>query len=646
MMSAGVRTASPLGDKAPPGLGVALAGGSGLLCYIAASLVMLPLQWNVVTYTVTSHPDVPHRPLGVAFLLSLTAAPPLFALVTAYRTQAGPFLMVFFSKLWPLLLSAPLIVCTWSEVGFQFLATLLHILGAGWSVRLALDTKSGCDVVVGDLESSTRRGGFIRVLAPGSLVLLIVTMTVIHTRIQINFFEHFMLGHADMGHFAEELKNVLAGRGLRSDSFPNTRLGWHFTPLLYLLAPFYWLWPSPVFLMACSALFVHGAAVPIYWLARRLSGSPLTAWLLSLAWLLHPSISRLPYSGTYGFQWLYVTLPLVVWWMGAGLCDRRRLFYVLLVLLLLCRETTAATTLGFGLILAIFLGRPREGLATALISALYGIACVTWIIPHFARSETYERSEMFGSLGSGFLALLFSAFTDAGVFWGRLVRGEAILFLAILVVTLALRPLRSWRISLAAIPALFLILLMENAQWLSIKYWYQVSFLPILFVAAMTRPISARSEEEIAPGASRRLRIASVGCTAAVLLCCGWGHYLFGFSPLAKYYDLYTADERLQSVDPTFRAVSKWRRQIPRTATILATERLAAHFTDYRRIYTGKRPKPADYVVIDAADGWDTTGLANQSAAYRADPAYRVYDTQDSVVVFERLIALRVTPDD
>ena len=46
-----------------------------------------------------------------------------------------------------------------------------------------------------------------------------------------------MLGHADFGHFTKELKNALAGRGLRSDSFENTRLGWHFVPLMYVFVP-------------------------------------------------------------------------------------------------------------------------------------------------------------------------------------------------------------------------------------------------------------------------------------------------------------------------------------------------------------------------------------------------------------------------
>lgn len=515
-----------------------------------------------------------------------------------------------------------------------------------------------------------------------SLTLVVAVLTLVHTRLQINFFEHFMLGHADMGHFTEELKNALAGRGLRSDSFPNTRLGWHFTPLEYLLVPGYWLWPSPVFLMVCSALFVHITALPLFWLAHRVSGSTATAWLFALAWLLHPSVSRLPYSGTYGFQWLYITLPLMVWWIGAGLLDRWKTFFVLFVVLLLCRETTAATTLGVGLYLLVTKEHRIAGAVTVVVSVVYAIVCFSWIIPHFAVSGEYERMQMFGVLGSNFTDVFLSAITQPTVFWGRFVRYESILFVCTLMATLLFLPVRAWRLSLAALPALVLVLLLDNGQWLSIKFWYQVSVLPVWFVAAMVwcarkdraycskggsefrsnRCIEGKDDSVIPANSTLKPNAAGylktddgIGrCVGkhglrygwAVLLCCGWGHYLLGFSPIAKSYDLYAADLRLQQTDPAFRTVEAWRNKIPKSATILATERLAAHFTDYRRIYTGGRPMPADFVLIDPRDAWDTSGLPEQVETYRNDPSYRLFAEANGLVAFERLPDARVVPKD
>jgi len=627
----------------------AILGGIGTGAYIVATIGIQPYQWNVVTYVATLQTGVPRRALTISFAVLLAITPVLCALAGSKRCWGRIVFADAIARLWPLMLSLPLAVAAWAQQGPIFPLSLLHLVGAGWAME-----RSFRGIVQQRSEAVTelpRQSAETRLLSrPGqhgavaSLAFLVVVLTVIHTLIQINFFEHFLLGHADMGHFAEELKNAIGGRGLRSDSFPNTRLGWHFTPLMYVLVPGYWLWPSPVFLMVCSALLVHCAAFPVYWLARRLTESTLVGWLFAVAWLLHPSISRLPYSGTYGFQWLYITLPLVIFWIGAGLQSRWRIFFPFLAILLLCRETTAATTLGFGLYLAFARRRWKSGMITAIVSSTYAALCVAWIIPHFAVSGDYERMQMFGSLGSSFTELFASAISQPAEFFGRFVRHESIMFLAVLLVTLALAPIRSWKLSLSALPALLLVLLLDNPQWLSVKFWYQVSVLPVWFVAtvAVASPIvdgTPRIPTQTGHG-------QAAGYALSVLLCCAWGHYLLGFSPISKSYDLYAAESRLQSPDPAFAVVEKWRREIPRSATILATERLAAHFTDYRRIYTGKRPLPADYVMIDVQDRWDGSGLPQRMDHYRTDPTYRVLDTFGSIVLFERLVGMPVPQEE
>ena len=178
--------------------------------------------------------------------------------------------------------------------------TLFAIVGIGGSVFLM--------GLYFDLPSSPH---WAHGAAITSILLFVAILTWVHTRIQINFYEHFMLGHAYFGHFTEELKNAWAGRGLRCDSFENTRLGWHFVPLLYVLVPGYAIWSSPYYLMVLGALLVHVAAIPAYFLARRLSGSVMVGWLFAAAWLLLPSNSRLIYSNTYGFQWIYIAIPLL-----------------------------------------------------------------------------------------------------------------------------------------------------------------------------------------------------------------------------------------------------------------------------------------------------------------------------------------------
>jgi uncharacterized membrane protein len=283
------------------------------------------------------------------------------------------------------------------------------------------------------------------VLAIASLAALIALFTVVHTRIQINFFDHFMMGHADVGHFTEELKNALAGRGLRSDSFDNTRLGWHFVPLLYVLVPGYVLWPSPVYLMACGAFVLHAAALPAYWLARRRTGSMLVGWLFGLAWILLPSVSRMIYSNTYGFAWLYCSVPILAALLAAAELRRWKACWIMVAVLLLCRETNAAATFGFGVYLALFSSRRRAGIVVALVSIGYAWLCAAVFIPHFAAAGRYERLDLFGELGNSLGSLAASAFTKPDVFFARLVRPQSLNLVLLLLTTMFFLPVRGWR---------------------------------------------------------------------------------------------------------------------------------------------------------------------------------------------------------
>jgi hypothetical protein len=126
------------------------------------------------------------------------------------------------------------------------------------------------------------------------------------------------------------------------------------------------------------------------------------------------------------------------------------------------------------------------------------------------------------------------------------------------------------------------------------------------------------------------------GLAAAALVCACFGHYFYGFSPLTRSYAAYANDPFLQAPDARLPAIRQLRSEIPFGRTILATERLAAHFTDYRHLYTGRRVRPADFVVIDRNDRWDTSGLAGRWTEFGSDPDYRLYTEFESVIVFER----------
>jgi len=608
----------------------------GLAVFILAIAATDTGQFNIVTYQTEPWVGGRHVPallfagavvLWLAVLTALAAG--------AHRTRR--WWATIGVCLSPLLLALPVSICIVTGSVPPFALGFLLILAGGWAAFRA-----------GARLPARTPWPWGHPAALASICLLVGVLVLVHTRLQINFFEHFMLGHADIGHRTEELKNALAGRGLSSDSFENVPMAWHFTPLMYALVPGYAVWPSPVFLMFCGALLVHLPAIPVYWLARRLSGSAAVGWAFAVAWLLLPSQSRLIYASTYGFQWVYFTMPLLAAMVAAGLLGRWRTSLVLAALVLLCRETAAAAVFGWAIYLLLFTPRRKAGIALALVSLVYAAVCITVLIPQIADGR-YERLDLFGELGRSPIELLTAPLIRPALFFGRLVRPQTIYFLLMLLVPMALLPLAGWRVAIAALPTLLLVCQMQNPDWLTIKFWHQVTVLTLLFLAGaaslasraraglLARWVAARAH--LPPGAWRR------GAAAAVLTCAALAHYLFAFSPLSNGYRPYAFTPQLHQPDPRLAVVRTLREQIPRQSTILATERLAAHFTDYRHIYTGRRVQPADVVVIDRGDRWDRSGLPQQVSRFAEDTDYRCAGEYGSIVVFIRQKAAPVEPN-
>lgn len=128
----------------------------------------------------------------------------------------------------------------------------------------------------------------------------------------------------------------------------------------------------------------------------------------------------------------------------------------------------------------------------------------------------------------------------------------------------------------------------------------------------------------------------SLALAIAVVSAAAWGHYFYGFSPLTKSYEMYADNEAMHRPDPRLETVARIRATFARDKAILATERLAAHFTDYARVYTGNRPMPADVIVIDRDDRWDKTELRTAAEVFLDDPEYNLFGEFDSIIVFTR----------
>jgi uncharacterized membrane protein len=443
----------------------------------------------------------------------------------------------------------------------------------------------------------------------------------------------FLSRRYDLGNMTQAVWSTAHGRPLEITDTAGeqmSRLGSHVDPLLVLFAPLWWIWPSPSMLTTVQALALAAGALPVYWLARKHIGDALAASGLAFAYLLYPAVQ---WNALNDFHPVTLAIPLLlfmVWFLDE---DRLLAAVIVGVLAATTKEDVPLVIAGFGVWYAVRRGKPLIGGAIAALSLAWTAVAVWVVVPHFngGPSPFYSRYDSVGGSPRGIVETLF---TDPGRIWDAATTEPDLRYLLLLFVPLlalwALEPL----LALAAVPALALDLLSDSWSMNRIEYQYVSTIVPCLFAATA-----------IGMGKlGRRWRgFAATAVVVTVGIACLSG-------PLAAIgtygEDSRPADVRLAPVRGSkSEAIQDALNLIPASAAVSASNRIGAHLSARRRIFSFPVRSDAEWVIVDTADPWlADAGEADNVGRYdaelgrlRADPAWRRVFGRNGVLVFRRI---------
>src|SRR2546423_4210166 len=224
----------------------------------------------------------------------------------------------------------------------------------------------------------------------------------------------FETGRFDLGNMVQAVWSTAHGHPLQVSNLHGaqvSRLGAHVDPILVAFAPLWWVWPHPSLLLTAQALAVALGALPLFWLARKHTGSERAALGFSLAYLLFPATGWLSLNEFHPVALACPLLLFAIWYLDE---DRLLPFACFSALAALTRAGIPLVIAGLGIWYAI--GR-RRWLVGGTIAAL-GIAttavAIQVVIPHFnhgAGSSFYGRYHAVGGSAAG---IVRKAFTDPG----------------------------------------------------------------------------------------------------------------------------------------------------------------------------------------------------------------------------------------
>ncbi len=342
----------------------------------------------------------------------------------------------------------------------------------------------------------------------------------------------------------------------------------HFSLVLYLLAPLYWLWPSAKTLLLAQTLALALGALPLYALARKRLGSAPWALLLAAAYLLYPALE---WSGTYEFHpdTLATPLLLAAFWFLEG---RRRGPYLLcLALALTTKETVGLTVLALG-VYALRTDR-RLGLATLALGA-GGLIVALLTIRAFNGGAPSAFFALYGPDGAGPGSLLRTALTHPLVFVGRLGTVGNGVYVFQLLYPLAFLPFLAPEVLVLALPALLLNLLSARPVMHTIQHQYTALLTPLLLLAALAGAERARR------WGNRWTPLLLAGVVVAGLASAG------DQGPLVAGRQWLSAGLPAAAVRETDGLLGR----IPEGASVSASAGLLPHLDHRRRVYAFPNP--------------------------------------------------------
>jgi uncharacterized membrane protein len=432
----------------------------------------------------------------------------------------------------------------------------------------------------------------------------------------------------DLGIYDQSVWSIASGR------FPQRTLADmlpifadHFNPILFGLAPLYWLWPDPRALLIVQAVVLATGAFPVYLMGRRVLDHRLLAVLFPLLYLAYYPLQRINLRDFHP-EALAVTLLLLA--ADALLAGRRAAFLGWLALAMATKEEAVLTAVGFGLF--ILLDRRGRWLGSGLILAgtlIFGLI-LGLIIPHFRGGPYVYLAEYprYAQFGYSFREILVAVITRPWRLVTTLFSADRAMAMARHLAPLGFLPLLSPLHLLPAVPTL-------AAHGLSSRRWqymladqYAATVIPFYFVGAVW-------------GMRRFLRLAEArGWPRDVTIRLAAGGLLI--LSLLFVYRSPAWSVRLSLSDAARRpAKAAMVQAIPPTASVAADGPFLPHLSRRADIHLVTEVSLAlrpQYVLLDLRKPTsDPDHRARVLERAFSDPAYRAVREEAGLVLLRRL---------
>lgn len=356
----------------------------------------------------------------------------------------------------------------------------------------------------------------------------------------------------------------------------------HFSPVYYLLLPFYMLFRRPEFLLAAQAAVCFSGVIPVMLLCRHWHYGNTKTFLASIVFLCYPAFTC---GCFYDFHENVFLVPIILWLMYFIEADKL-VGSMAAGILLLCVKEDAGLYLIFAAMYALLNKNiPKITGVLLLIMGVTGFLGVTAFINAYGEGIKVSRYDIFLAPHQNSLTdVIVNVIKNPVCFFDKLLDGNKVIFLIQMLLPLLFLPLKSRRLCdwCLIAPLVIVNLATEYSYQHDIYYQYVFgtgAFLVFLFVK------NIRYEK-------KKTKTVSAAALAAAICLLGYSaHKYANIDQALKHKDWYDSARSVLS-------------ELPRDAKILSATYFTPYLYDCREVYMfpsihGEVENP-DYLLLDS----------------------------------------------
>ncbi len=283
----------------------------------------------------------------------------------------------------------------------------------------------------------------------------------------------------DLAIDANTLYNIVHG-SLQCSIHRIVFLGNHMRLILFLIAPFYFIFPSPLTLLFLQSFILGAGGWVIFLITQKLLNK---RWALLFCglYLVNPLLG---YMNLYEFHPTALASVFLLFCFYYFLEDNFLKFSLFMVLAMMCQENISLIFVMFAIYSFFVKKRLRWKIVPLVLGVSYFCASVLIIMPHFNKG-TIQFIYFYNHLGRNWAEVLrtvvFHPFKIARILFEK----SRIIFLAKLLLPLGFVSVLGIEKMFFNLPVIFQHLISSNPLYHKIIFHYQAEHLPFIFISAI-----------------------------------------------------------------------------------------------------------------------------------------------------------------